>query len=54
LGTWQETIERETAVWLRFYDSEANLVLLPEEAERQRADRLANRLRELGVDPDNL
>jgi Uma2 family endonuclease len=38
LGTWQGTIERETAIWLRFYDEAGNLVLLPEEAERQRAD----------------
>ena len=45
LGTWEGTIDRETAVWLRFYDSSANLVLLPEEAagaraeqERQRAE----------------
>ncbi|BDA75773.1 hypothetical protein CAL7716_099390 [Calothrix sp. PCC 7716] len=25
-------------VWLRFYDEAGNLVLLPEEAEKQRAD----------------
>ena len=38
LGTWEGTIERETAVWVRFYDEAGNLVLLPEEAERQRAE----------------
>lgn len=54
LGNWEGTIERETAIWLRFFDSSGNLVLLPEEAERQRAERLAAKLRELGVDPDNL
>ena len=32
LGTWSGTIQRETAVWLRFYDGEGNLVPLPEEA----------------------
>ncbi len=39
------TIDREPAVWLRFYDGEGNLVPLPEEAaqqyaqeERQRAE----------------
>ncbi|MGC9503305.1 Uma2 family endonuclease [Baaleninema sp.] len=67
LGTWQGTIERETAIWLRFYDRDGNLVPLPEEAaqqeaeaaqqqaeaERQRAERLAARLRELGEDPDS-
>ncbi|WP_397333987.1 Uma2 family endonuclease [Oscillatoria salina] len=68
LGTWDGTIQRETASWLRFYDAEGNLVFLPEEAERQRAEterqraeterqraeRLAARLRELGENPDNL
>lgn len=38
LGTWQGTIDRETAVWLRFYDSSNNLVLLPEEAAQQQAE----------------
>jgi len=66
LGTWEGTIDRETAVWLRFYDSEGNLVPLPEEAAQAqaetaqaqaeaaqaRAERLAARLRELGEDPD--
>jgi hypothetical protein len=37
LGTWSGTIDRETAVWLRFYDSSGNLVLLPEEAAQQAA-----------------
>ncbi|MDT9191292.1 MAG: hypothetical protein P5681_26660, partial [Limnospira sp. PMC 894.15] len=32
------TIDREEAIWLRFYDTEGNLVLLPEEAERQKAE----------------
>ncbi len=57
LGTWFGSINRETAPWLRFYDSNFNLVLLPEEAERERAnqqqqlaERLAARLRELGED----
>ena len=68
LGTWSGTIDREEAIWLRFYDTEGNLVLLPEEAERQkaesaeqraesaeqRAERLAERLRALGLDPEEL
>ncbi len=54
LATWEETIDRETAVWLRFYDQAGNLVLLPEEAENARAERLAARLRELGEDPNNI
>lgn len=61
LGTWQGTIDRESATWLRFYDRAGNLILLPEEAaqlraeqERLRAERFAARLRELGEDPDRL
>lgn len=68
LGTWQGLIEDDTAEWLRFYDAAGNLVLLLEEAERQRAEqeqqraevaqsraeRLAARLRDLGEDPDFL
>ncbi|MBO3459502.1 Uma2 family endonuclease [Aetokthonos hydrillicola Thurmond2011] len=67
LGTWEGTISRENASWLRFYDREGNLVFLPEEAERQRAEaehqraeaqrqraeRLAARLRELGENIDD-
>ncbi len=41
LGTWEGTIDRENAVWLRFYDVEGNLLPLPEEAEKQRADEAA-------------
>lgn len=59
LGTWEGTIDRETAPWLRFFDSSGNLVLLPEEAaqakaeqERRKAERLAAQLRALGVEPE--
>jgi Uma2 family endonuclease len=38
LGTWSGEIEEDNTVWLRFYDEAGNLVLLPEEAEKQRAD----------------
>jgi Uma2 family endonuclease len=68
LGTWEGIIGRETAVWLRFYDVEGNLVLLPDEAAKiqaeaakiqaeaanAKAERLAARLRELGVNPDEI
>lgn len=61
LGTWEGSIRREpangTCPWLRLYDPSGNLVLLPEEIaeqERQRSQRLAARLRELGEDPDAL
>jgi hypothetical protein len=68
LGTSAGTIDRETAVWLRFYDVAGNLVLLPEEAAvaqaesakareeeaKARSERLAAKLRELGENPDLL
>ncbi|WP_442944370.1 hypothetical protein [Nostoc sp.] len=38
LGTSERTIDRETAVWLRFYDVAGNLVLLPEEAAVAQAE----------------
>jgi uncharacterized protein (DUF433 family) len=33
LGKWNGIIEKEYAQWLRFYDSQKNLILLPEECE---------------------
>ncbi|MBW4622644.1 MAG: Uma2 family endonuclease [Cyanosarcina radialis HA8281-LM2] len=61
VGTWRGQVEDDNAVWLRFYDEAGNVVLLPEEAEQQRADaeqqranRLAAKLRELGADPDSI
>ena len=41
LGTWNGELMKEDAPWLRFYDAEGNLVLLPEELavqEQERAD----------------
>jgi Uma2 family endonuclease len=38
LGTWEGEVEGQPAIWLRFYDSDGNLVLLPEEAAEQKAE----------------
>ncbi|MEM8640670.1 MAG: Uma2 family endonuclease [Cyanobacteria bacterium P01_G01_bin.54] len=38
LGTWSGEILRESAEWLRFYDPQGQLVLLPREQEGERAD----------------
>lgn len=38
LGTWTGIVEDDNTTWLRFYDRDGNLVLLPGEAERQRAE----------------
>ncbi|WP_286826892.1 hypothetical protein, partial [Microcystis sp. LSC13-02] len=34
---WEGTIDRETAIWARFYDPEGNLIPLPEEAAQEQA-----------------
>jgi len=69
LGIWDGSVQREpptgTCSWLRFYDAGGNLILLPEERERLRADqaeaqlaqerdRLRERLRARGIDPDEV
>lgn len=38
LGPWQGEIHRESALWLRFYDPDGNLVLLDSEAAQQQAE----------------
>lgn len=42
LGTWEGVVDREpstgTCHWLRFYDRDGNLVLLPEEEAQQQAE----------------
>ena len=62
LELWEGLYEGQDALWLRWVDEEDNLLLTGEEAttrefqraeqERQRADRLAEQLRALGVNPD--
>ena len=64
LGIWQGRYANMELPWLRWWDSEGNLLLTGEERaeverqraekERQRADRLAEKLREMGVNPDEL
>jgi hypothetical protein len=53
-GQFEETIDR---LWLRWCDRQGQVIATGAEGqamERQRADRLANRLRELGIDPDQV
>lgn len=38
IGTWNGTVEDDEATWLRFYNAQGNLVLLPEEAAQQNAE----------------
>ncbi len=51
------TYDRCQREWLYWYDSEGTRFLMPDEAaeqERQRTQRLAERLRELGIDPEQV
>jgi Uma2 family endonuclease len=50
LGIWQGTYMNQDLPWLRWWDGEGKLLLTGDE----RADRLAAKLRELGVDPDGV
>jgi Uma2 family endonuclease len=57
LGIWQGRYEEMELPWLRWWDSQGNLLLTGEERadrERQRADRLAERLRQMGINPDEV
>lgn len=50
LGLWQGVYDRISRPWLRWCDAEGNWIETPNE----RAERLADRLRQLGVDPDQI
>lgn len=61
VGTWNGMVEDDSAVWLRFYDREGNVVLLPEEAQQQRADaerqarlNAVPQLRAMGLDAEQI
>jgi hypothetical protein len=57
LGIWQGRYEEMELPWLRWWDDQGNLLLTGEERanrERQRADRLAERLRQMGINPDEV
>lgn len=55
LGIWQGQYQNMELPWLRWWDLDGKLLLTGAERaerERQRADRLAAKLRELGIDPE--
>lgn len=62
LGIWLGREGNQTLPWLRWWDNEGNLLLSGDERaeqekaraeqEKARADRLAERLRSLGIDPE--
>jgi Putative restriction endonuclease len=57
LGIWQGRYVNQTLPWLRWWDGEGNLLLASEERaeqENRRAERLAAKLRELGINPEDI
>jgi Uma2 family endonuclease len=71
LGIWHGRVDNHNLPWLRWWDSNGDLLLTGEEraeaakhhadteqqqanAEKQRADRLTAKLREMGIDPQDL
>jgi hypothetical protein len=55
LKLWQGEYEGRNTTWLRWCDEQGNLIPTgaeKAEAERQRAERLAAKLRAAGIDPD--
>lgn len=53
LGLWQGDYAGIHRLWLRWYDAKEKWISTEAEQERQRAERLAERLRELGINPDD-
>jgi hypothetical protein len=57
IGRERGTYLGRTREWLYWYDREGQKLPTPEEVavkERQRADRLAAKLREMGIDPSQI
>jgi len=64
LGIWQGEYDEVKLPWLRWWDNQGNLLLTGDERsqlltsqleqERQRAERLAERLRQMGINPDEM
>lgn len=54
LGLWQGTYRNLARPWLRWFDRQGNWIPTEAERERQRAERLAERLRQAGIDPDEI
>ncbi|WP_199755330.1 Uma2 family endonuclease [Chroococcidiopsis cubana] len=52
LGLWQGTYQGIERQWLRWYDAQGNWIPTATEQAQARAERLAERLRAMGIDPD--
>jgi len=57
LGLWEGRYQGIERIWLRWFDGEGNWLPTPIEREqqaRERGERLATKLRELGINPDEI
>ena len=57
LGLWQGSFRNIDRLWLRWFTLEGELIPVPEEeveAAQRKIEKLAEKLRELGVNPDDL
>ncbi len=57
LGLWQGSYEGIERLWLRWYDRNRNWIPLPEEIaekEKLRSEKLAQKLIDMGVDPEDI
>ncbi|HDN26255.1 MAG TPA: Uma2 family endonuclease [Thioploca sp.] len=54
LARWNGIYKNANTTWLRWETLEGVLLPTPEEAERQRAERLAKQLRSLGIEPEEI
>ncbi len=64
MGLWQGTFREIDKLWLRWFTLEGELILSPEEEAKSakqeaveakiRAEKLAEKLRELGIDPEQI
>jgi len=57
LGVWQGSYQNTQGFWLRWYDAAKNWIPTPTELvekERTKAERLATKLRELGINPEEV
>ena len=57
MPVWEGEFEEQDYIWLRWCDRNGQVILTGAEGreiERQRADRLAERLRVMGINPDEI
>jgi hypothetical protein len=52
MGLWYGVHQRRERHWLRFYDADGRWIATPLEQQEQRTERLAAKLRALGIEPD--